>query len=494
MNIRVKASPFAKDMIWTTITSAFTVLSFILVTRILANVFGPVEFGAYSIARRILAILEPLSTCNMGIALSRYVAINTDNKEGLFFSGLLLGLIPSALLLIISFIFRNQLAVLVFQGQKYALLMLATFLLVLGYSSFVILYGYFRGIGNIFAANLWQVMLIAVAPLLIAIKYAAPSGADKITFLNSLTFLFILIPIGVIFYKAFLAKKIALVNKADLAELFRYGVFRIPASFAYGGIFSIGILLSPYFCSLKCAGYLVVGISVLRIIEGCLDSFSRVALPRIAKLTASGEKLVLKEKITDLLNFIIHLGLFASLHIFLWTDQLVLVWLGQDYLDAVSVVNIFSTAVIPFMLYSMLKTVIDALEVKAINTNNLYFSFAITTAACFIFAKLGWGMSGLAAATVLGIFTLGILTVRYLFNSFQIGLTDLVIGNCFILNISLFLLAVLAKAAIIHYSGGLLLCVYAGIAESLFFAVYCFGLYACNIRWIREAAKRIRLE
>lgn len=491
MSISIKSSPFLKDMAWTTGTSFLTVLSFVLVTRILANAFGPNEFGAYSLARRILAILEPLTTCNMGIALARYAAINTEERESYFFSGLLLSFIPSILLIILSFIFRNQLAILIFKDLRYISLLQATFLLVFGYSCFVVLYGYYRGIGKTFQSNLWQIVLIAIVPLVIAINFATSFGPDKIIFLNFLSFIFVLIPIIIILFKALLVKKILLFNKVYFWELFRYGFFRIPVFFAYGGILSFGIFLSPYFCSLKSAGYLVIGMSVLRIIEGCIDSFSRVSLPIISKFSVSGNKLFLKEKIIDLLNFIFHIGLFASLHILLWSDQIILIWLGRSYVEAVPVVNIFSISVIPFVFYSMLKTVIDAVEVKAINANNLYQSFTITIVVCFILAKLGMGIIGLAIGTVLGIFVLAILTMRYIFLTFKIGASDFVLRKCFFLNIVLFLLAAGAKSTIIRYSSGIALSVYIVTVEMLLFLLYCFSLYLSNIRWVREMTKRI---
>jgi uncharacterized membrane protein YjfL (UPF0719 family) len=41
MRHSIRTSPFMKDVIWTTVTSVLTILSFIVVTRILADGLGP---------------------------------------------------------------------------------------------------------------------------------------------------------------------------------------------------------------------------------------------------------------------------------------------------------------------------------------------------------------------------------------------------------------------------------------------------------------------
>ena len=140
MNIlkSVRISPFLKDIVATTTVSILTVVSFIFVTRILAEGLGPEGFGSYSLARRILATLEPLATLNMGIAIARYTAIKNENNYSYLFSGLSFGFLSSVLLLAVALFFRKELAMLFFKNENYVGLLIATFLLIPGYSCFVI--------------------------------------------------------------------------------------------------------------------------------------------------------------------------------------------------------------------------------------------------------------------------------------------------------------------------------------------------------------------
>ena len=75
-SIRFSFSPFMKDMVITTITSVLTILCLILTVKIIANGVGANEFGAYSLVRRIISVIDPVATFAMGFALTRYTAIS----------------------------------------------------------------------------------------------------------------------------------------------------------------------------------------------------------------------------------------------------------------------------------------------------------------------------------------------------------------------------------------------------------------------------------
>lgn len=480
-------------MIGTTITSIATVLSFIFVTRLLADGLGPEGFGSYSLARRIIATLEPLSTFNMGIAISRFTAIDRKKGHGYLFSGLLFGLCSSTVLLGLAFIFRGQLTHLFFQNENYMTLLLFTFILILGYSCFVILYGFYRGMGKIWQANIWQLALIAIVPLIIAKKYAYSATADTIMLIYAFSFAAVIIPISYYLVRSFKVNGMRIIKVSYIKELFNYGFFRIPGFFVYAGILSIAIFLSPHFGTLKSAGYIAIGLAVLKVTEGGIDSFGRVILPRASQFFASGKTVFLKERIKDMVNFIFHIGLYTTLHIMLWSDIIVPIWLGAQYKEAISTVNIFAVSITPFLAYSMLRVIVDAIEVRAINARNIYISFGVTMIACLIFAVSGLGVTGLALGTAMGIFTLGALTLRYLCINFRITSFDARIKECLFLNLALIAACYMIKKFIIMGMdrGGMGTLAAMAIVEAALFALYCLVLDLLNVRWIKEVKRRI---
>ncbi|MDI6793259.1 MAG: hypothetical protein QME81_10395 [bacterium] len=70
-----RISSFLRDVVMTTLTSMITILSIIIVTRLLAKGLGPEEFGAYCLTRRMVFTLLPFATLTMGVALARYIGL-----------------------------------------------------------------------------------------------------------------------------------------------------------------------------------------------------------------------------------------------------------------------------------------------------------------------------------------------------------------------------------------------------------------------------------
>ncbi|MDP2167615.1 MAG: lipopolysaccharide biosynthesis protein, partial [Thermodesulfovibrionales bacterium] len=310
---RIAPSPFIKDVLLTTVTSGLTILSTLIVMRLLAQGLGTDGFGAYSLARRFLAVVSPFSTFAIGVGLARFIAISKDNTErdGYLLSGLLIGVIPSFIVLVFGLIFKDRLTVLIFRYDVYASLFGATLFMIVGYSFYNVLYSYYRGLGKMVKANLWQLAVIAVGPLAITFKYAISKELDLIVFLMGVCFLSSSLPL--IFYslKAIFQNKQSLEIKPYLKELFNYSLPRVPGGLALTGIFSIGPFLATYFGSLKDAGYLVVGLSVFSVIDNAVIAFGIVALPKVTHLFKEGRGDFLEKRVTDIVSMILHMGMFA---------------------------------------------------------------------------------------------------------------------------------------------------------------------------------------
>ena len=149
----------------------------------------------------------------------------------------------------------------------------------------------------------------------------------------------------------------------------------VTGGFGFIGIMAIGPFLASQYISIKDSGFLVAGQSLFRIIEGIAGAFGIVALPKIAKLIKGRGHDFLKGKLQNVAVFIFHIGIFTSLHLFLWSDQIVLFWLGNQFEAAICLFKIFSLVVTPYLVFTMLYSAIDAVQKRAINTLNIYISF-----------------------------------------------------------------------------------------------------------------------
>jgi len=489
----VNPSPFIKDIAFTTITSIATTFSIIIVTRLLAQGLGPEGFGAYSLARRVLSTIIPFSTLSMGVAVARYIAISKDytSRHSYLLSGLLLGVVPSCVVLIIGLIFTHKLTLLIFRSEAYLSLLIATLVLIIGYSFYSVLYAFYRGLGKMNRANLWQLSSAAIGPVVVAILYANSQRVDLIIFLMAMCFFITLAPLIFYSYKSFSQNNHTLKIKGCLKELFQYGLPRVPGGFLLAGIISVGPFLAPYFGTLKEAGYLAVGQSVFRVVEGGLVAFGLVALPKVAQLFTEGKNGFLKERITDLIALVFHLGLFATLHLLLWSDQIVSVWLGNQYLATIPLMRIILIALVPYLAYVTLRSVIDAVEVKAVNTFNLGISFAIAVAISILLAKIGLGAIGLAIGTTIGLLSVGVLTIFYMWKIYRFKSGTLMIKKCLWLNAIFIAVAFSLKFWVERVYSGITLIGIAILIEGILLFLYCIILWKLGTRWILELETRI---
>ena len=79
----MRITPFLRDLVLTAATSLVTVVASLFLTRLLAVQLGPAEFGAYTIARRVVATILPLSTLSTGVALTRYLGLQAGREGSL---------------------------------------------------------------------------------------------------------------------------------------------------------------------------------------------------------------------------------------------------------------------------------------------------------------------------------------------------------------------------------------------------------------------------
>jgi O-antigen/teichoic acid export membrane protein len=274
-------------------------------------------------------------------------------------------------------------------------------------------------------------------------------------------------------------------------ELAAYGLPRIPGSLAYGSMLAAGPLLAPHLGTLEEAGYLVVGQSLFRIIEGGIEAFGIVALPRVAAMVAGEQRRFLAHRISDVLVMIIHLGVFMTPRLFLWSAGIVSVWIGYGYIDSVPIIRILSLALIPYLAFSMLRSFIDGLQKRAVATVHLFLSLMVTIASSLVMAGIGLGARGLAAGTGLGMMLLGGLTVRYLWKAGWIQFKGILVKEVFLLNFALFAVSVLLRVL----SGdrldspekiGLVV-----LTEGALFSLYLLALWRRRVSWIMELVTRV---
>jgi len=489
----LKPSPFLWDLILTQATAVCTVVVLIIVTRFLAQGLGPEKFGVYCLARRMLMAVIPFATLAMGVTLTRYAALVGRGRAGFpfFLGGLILGVAPSVVIFAVGAVFSSQVSTAIFGHERYGDVTVAVLFMITGYALYTVLYSYYRGTDRIKRANLWQLGVIVLVPLVVAAAYAKSGQVALIVFLMGLAYYLAAVPLLVRLVRGLMSPGSVHGTGQAMRTLLRYGLPRVPGAFAVAALFASAPFLAQYFASVTEAGFLVAAQSLMMITQGGMDAFALVALPKVAKLFAGGHEHLVRGAVGNIIAFAFHVGIFAVLHLALWSDWIVLVWLGPEYGRAIPVFRITAVAVLPYAAFVMLRAVIDAVEEKAVNTCNLILSLATAVTASAILGGLGLGTAGLAAGATLGFLVLGLSTTSYLWRRFRIERRELLIKWVVLLNAGLILCAWGVKWSLNGEARGLLVVAVAVLSEAVFIGVYLIALRQLKAGWISELEKRL---
>jgi len=138
----------------------------------------------------------------------------------------------------------------------------------------------------------------------------------------------------------------------------------------------------------------------------------------------------------------------------------------------------------------LLRSVVDAVEKKAINTLNLVLSFAVALISAMTLVALGLSVKGLALATTIGFVTLGFLTLRYIWTTFQIRSNSIELKIPLLCNVSLIMIALLFKYLLINRFFGP---TWIGIViiELALFTSFILLLWKIRVRWLLELEQRL---
>jgi O-antigen/teichoic acid export membrane protein len=330
---------------------------------------------------------------------------------------------------------------------------------------------------------------MAIIPLVVSYFFAYKKNSSLIMFLMGSAFFLSFIPLVLIIMKTKLPRLSDI--RSSMKTLLKYSLPRVPAGFALAGLLTLGPFLAGLILGLKEAGYFVIGQSVFRVMESAIVGFGLVALPKVSQLVAENKLEFLKLKIEDILIMIFQLGIFVTIHTFIWSKEIVLVWLGSEYTEAVPIMKILILSLGPYLGYVILRSIVDAVEVRAINTLNLSVSLVIAAVLSIIFVYAGFGIIGLAIGTTIGLVALGIITSLYLMRRYQISFENFMLRRVIVLNILFASSVLLIKQHIAPFLSQSNILIVGFIIEGVLFLCYLYFFYRKNIGWVLTLKERI---
>jgi O-antigen/teichoic acid export membrane protein len=398
---------------WTVVTEMLVTIAGILVLKFAATHLGPAGFGEYSLSRRAVGMLYLPLVMGFGIAAPRYIAIARAGAmpgyaESAFATATLTaGLLPAlTVILLLNFVPALGSTILFGSSSLEHLVPPATIALG-GIALHAMVYAIYRGRSEMKLANTLQSIDLAIVPVT-AFLISDNSAAAVLTTTGAGWLLFSGIALLHVLYRERGEWRGFATMREHLAVLLRFGLPRVPGEFALVGLFAIPSLLAVRAHGIVAAGQFSAALSVLTMAAGTFAPVGLVVLPRASAQVATGDLPGLRHLVLRILGGGILLAALGVAIGELLIPPFIKWYFGEEFLPAVPYFRAILLGTIPYAVYILLRSVLDALEVKAVNSRNLVISMCVAVILCLANRSLIWMCGSIVASLVL----LGSLTLR----------------------------------------------------------------------------------
>jgi O-antigen/teichoic acid export membrane protein len=366
-----------------TFATEFAVLACQLVTyKLAAHFLGKAGFAEYAVARRTISLIYPVPLLGVAVALPRYVAHaigggNGHRKERYF--GAAVWCMGSGLLVCVLLmnLFPGILAYVFFAGRSYADLLFPLSILLVGLVFHTLAYSYFRGSQTMRRANVLQVVNYGIVPF-VAFLFFRSNVRSVLMALGVLSTLVAGVAL------AFAPVRHAAEDvTAEAKELLRYGIPRVPGDFVQMALLTLPVTFVAHFSGVQAAGYVAFGVSVLNMIGSLFSPLGLILLPKASRMLAAGDLGELRSHVTQIVKITLSISILLVVTLEFTAGQLVRLYLGPNFSEAVGFLRLLVLAAVPFSLYCVLRNLVDAFHQGAVNARNLIIAFAAFLALAF---------------------------------------------------------------------------------------------------------------
>jgi O-antigen/teichoic acid export membrane protein len=201
--------------------------------------------------------------------------------------------------------------------------------------------------------------------------------------------------------------------KKSFIDLIQYSFPRIPGDFILVAFFSLPTIIAANFVSIKEVGYLSLSQSIINAVGTAIAPLGLLLLPKVSNLMVRGRRQTIEVNLDFLICALIDVSLFLFAQLAIFIDIVIVFWLGPDFFPAVFLIRIMAVSVFFYAFYVSIRSVLDAVENKPLNTINLFVSLAVSLifgSILIIFFRFIPILVSFSIAFVFGMLYLGIAT------------------------------------------------------------------------------------
>lgn len=401
------------QLAWTVLTEFLVMVSGVLVLKFAASLLGPVGFGEYAVGRRVVGLLYLPLIMGLGIAAPRYIAIARaavlkEYAESSFaFATLTAGLLPVLAVALAMNLTPSIFSRLIFGSSSLIHLLEPASLALVGITLHSLVYAIHRGRSEMRFANTLQVIDMGIAPLAaFALGEQTATGV-----IGTMGFIWVVVAGAALIHLAYVERDKwpgGVSIRQHLRVLLRFGLPRVPGEFALVGIFALPALIAVRAQGVVVAGQFSAAMSLVTIASAVFAPVGLVILPRASAQAASGDIAGVRRLVIRILVG----GTFMSVAGVILGEVLIppfVRWyFGPAFIPGIPVFRACLVGAIPYVVYVLMRNILDALDVRPINARNLVASLAVLVSLCLVRSDIMW----MAWSLTISLTLLGALTLR----------------------------------------------------------------------------------
>lgn len=401
------------QLIWTILAEIVVTITGVLLLKLAASMLGPVGFGEYALGRRVVSLLYLPLIMGLGVATPRYIAIaraavrETYSESSFAFATFTAGLIPTLVVVFAMNIAPDFASNVIFGSTSLSHMIGPASIALAGVTLHGMVYAIYRGRSQMGFANSLQVLNLGLVPLAAFLfgARAAPAILEA-TGLAWLTFAGIAL-LHLVYVES-RDWRGSLSIREHLGVLLRFGLPRVPGEFALVGLFALPALIAVRTQGVVLAGQFSAAMSLLTIASGSFAPVGLVVLPRASAQVAAGDIAGVRHLVVRILvggAAVATAGVLVGETII---PLLVRWYFGAAFVPAIPLFRICLLGAIPYAIHVLMRSILDALDVRPLNARNLIISLAVLIAFCVMRSEIVWMAWSLTGSLAL----LAVLTLR----------------------------------------------------------------------------------
>ncbi|MEA3295532.1 MAG: hypothetical protein U9Q27_00085 [Patescibacteria group bacterium] len=194
-------------------------------------------------------------------------------------------------------------------------------------------------------------------------------------------------------------------------NFYKYGISRLPDGFFMAGIYFLPVFYTTHNISIKSAGYVGLIVTTIRMFQVLGNPFNKLFLPKFSKVLADGKKKLIKNYCEIIIEFIFTLPMLIGLIVYFTSQELVLLWLGNDFFVIIRYISLLGPLIGILLGYIFIRSILNGLYTFPYTIYISLLGFLSVIVFLFVSYIFSLGILGVVISFGLGISLLGIASI-----------------------------------------------------------------------------------